>query len=53
MARKNLKSMNFKANNQIGMPQNSNPFGNASNLLGSKNNNSGLLVASSNLGLSG
>lgn len=49
MARKNLKSMNMKASNPLGMPGNSNLFGNASNPFGSKSNNSGLLSGSSNI----
>jgi hypothetical protein len=50
MARKNLKSMNMKSNAPIGMPQNLNLYGNnASNLLGSKLSNSGLMSASNNV----
>jgi len=48
MARKNLKSMNMKANNPsgIGIPSNSNSFINASsNVFGSKINNSNLYSA--------
>ena len=45
MARKNLKSMNLKASNQIGIPSNSNSFVNASsNIFGSKSNNSNLFA---------
>lgn len=43
MARKNLKSMNMKGNNSIGIPSNSNSFVNASsNIFGSKINNSNI-----------
>lgn len=43
MARKNLKSMNMKASNPIGMPSNSNQLNNASNIFGSKMSNSNVL----------
>jgi len=50
MARKNLKSMNMKSSAPIGMSPNLNLYSNsASNLLGSKLNNSGLMSASNNL----
>lgn len=42
--------MNMKSSAPIGMPQNLNLYGNsASNLIGSKLNNSGLMSASNNL----
>lgn len=43
MARKNLKSMNMKASNQLGLGPNSNILSNnASNLFGSKMSNSNM-----------
>lgn len=46
MARKNLKSMNMKASNQIGLGPNANNLNsNASNLFGSKMSNSNMFGA--------